>query len=274
MDRRKFLGKAPIAGAATLVGIKAADGTRLYGQPASISPAVTAASPSTVVDSLLPSLFRIHAALDGSPSAYSPARLAACRTALAVLNSQSTAQAFLESPDSFLNRTGDSVGGSLDKTSFEYGMVAALASPAVRSAAAKGDAVAFINAMQEAKGTAQPDLLPPAYSSSFILITTYVHLAAVATLSVVAVAVVIAAVVVLVAGAVAPIDNEELAIAAAVGGASFASDVASTKAQAEIAKVMAGIESGAVQLPEGVSKEMALSSLKTVLERHMIVAAG
>ena len=103
----------------------------------------------------------------------------------------------------------------------------------------------------------------------------YVHLDAVVTVSVVALAVTAIVVAVVVFGGDPDPDPDAertLAVARVVGGTSFASDVASTKAQSAMSRVIAAVQSGDITLPKGVTQEQALATLNTSLQRHMFIS--
>lgn len=121
-----------------------------------------------------------------------------------------------------------------------------------------------------ASANASPNYLPAPIINTWVVATAYIHMAAVATLSLVALAVVIAAVVVLVAGAVVAEDSPETLVANALGGEKFAQDVVAVQAKASISRVISSIESGEVTLPDGLSKDQAIDLLSNALQRHMI----
>lgn len=130
MKRRSFLKKAPIAGAAAL-GAASIRGSRLYGEPGSISTKTTV---DNVVDAMLPSLFRLHTTIAGGSSAYTSARLATCRLALLLIKDEAFAQSFLNNPDDVMQRFGLS-DLAVNKSNYEHNLVAALANSDVRKAA-------------------------------------------------------------------------------------------------------------------------------------------
>lgn len=281
---KKFPCQSPIAGAA-LVGITGLDGTRLYGMPASVASVPPVGSPTLRmepgVDALLPSLFRLYTSIDGQPNAFSIQRLAACRTALAVLNDQAQASDFISDPSAYMNAAGI-INGTLDTSTLEYGLIAALANPQVRAAAISGDPIAFINeVMATGRSGNQPshDYVPPVtFISTVAVLNAYVHMDAVVTLGVFAVSVAIAAVLivaalgVVVAGVDETYSSPEVQLAAVLGGEKFAEDVAAIKATAAMQQVMVAIQNDRLTLPDGITKEQVLETLSSTLQRHMIAS--
>jgi hypothetical protein len=286
MDRRKFLSKVPAASAG-LVGIASAGSTRLYGLPASLAAVSPVASPPSALDAniseILPSLFRLHVSIDGQPDAFSAQRLAACRAALAVLGDQAQAARFVADPAAFMSAAGIE-GATLDTSSLEFGLIAALADPAVRTAANSGDPVAFTNAVMAAGNSGNqpnPDYMPVppvTFINTVAVLNAYVHMDAVVTTGIVAVSVAIAAVLavvtlgVAIAGAISTGPSAEVQLAAALGGQKFAEDVAAVQATAAMQGVIASVKDGRLNLPDGLSKEEVIAALSSSLKRHMITA--
>lgn len=65
-------------------------------------------------------------------------------------------------------------------------------------------------------------------------------------------------------------NSPDVVLAGALVGPQFAQDVANIKAKESLAKVLAAVENGEMQLPQGVSREQVYNTLSTTLQRHMI----
>ena len=151
MDRRKFLTKTPIAGAG-LITILGTSDTRLYGQPKS-------SVETNEVEKVIPHMLRLHYSMDGLDPNRANAYPALSGLARAILKDQTVAARFAEDPKGYLQQMGVETN-SFDVDSVEFKMVQALASPAVRAAAANKDHVAFYNAMSTVSAFSNSTLSP------------------------------------------------------------------------------------------------------------------
>ena len=274
MDRRRFLTQSSLAGAG-LIGITGANQNRLYGLPAS-SLEITES-----VNVVVPHLFRLHLAIAGLRIEYADCCAAVSRLAVDILQDPSSAENFVNDPDGYLEQAGF-VGSSLNTNTPEFRIALALASPEVRQAAIAGDPVAFLNALGSTQAKAgNPDVLPP---PGFVNINALVNITAV--LNVVAglnvgaainAAVLSAAVVVLlvvtitIVAASSPVNGTpEVTVASVLGGKQFAHDVTRTQARREIDALIAAIQNGSWQLPEGVQPTDAIKGLILVRSTHLI----
>lgn len=261
MDRRKFL----TASGTALAGVSASAlgrGNRLFGVPNSLTgTAADSVVPHTVYE---PHLLKLHLSIAGVPASNNENYEAFAQVADDIIANPVTANAFKTDPESYLAAAGFK-NIAIDRDSYQFKLVTALADPVLRTAARSGDTVTFLNSLQ-AQGFINPDLLPPPCSSrscvsSIVEVRSY--------------AFVIAAVVLIVAAAAFAVVDAEPASQAAVeqmalisGGKSFAKDVVKQIAENRVNDVIQAIDDGRVQVPVGLSKDEAIASIRATLAAH------
>jgi hypothetical protein len=260
MDRRKFL----TASGTALAGVSAAalgSGNRLFGVPNSVTGTAADSIPHSVYE---PHLLKLHLAIAGVPASNNENYEAFAQVADDIITNPVTANAFTADPVSYLAAAGFK-NIDVDKNSYQFKLVTALANPVLRNAARSGDTVSFLNSLQ-AQGFVSPDLLPPPCSSRSCTSTI---------VEVRSVAFVIAAVVLIVAAAAFAVVDADPASQSAVeqmalisGGKSFARDVVKQIAGMRADDLIQAINEGRVQIPAGLSKDETIASIKTTLAAH------
>lgn len=262
MDRRKFL----TASGTALAGVSAAalgSGNRLFGIPNSLTEATADSVPHSVYE---PHLLKLHLGIAGVPASNNETYESFAQVADDIIANPVAANAFTDDPVSYLAAAGFK-NVTINKDSYQFRLVTALANPMLRSAARSGDTVAFLNSLQDQGLLNLQSVSPDINCPSNQCVHTIVEVRSVAFI--------IAAVVLIVTAAAFAVIDAEPASQSAVeqmalisGGKSFAKDVVKQIAERRAEDVIQAINDGRVQVPVGMSKDETIASIKTTLAVH------